>query len=81
MALQINRQELDEFCPKLFRLLDSLGLLPRQLWAKPNEFEKYPRLLLGSIQRYNDVEAGFKVNLVDTEQGYAEQLPVATLRV
>lgn len=27
------------------------------------------------------VEAGFKVNLVDTEQGYAEQLPVATLRV
>ena len=60
MALQVDRRELDEFCSKLFRLLDSLGLLPRQLWAKPNEFEKYPRLLFGSIQRYNDVEAGFK---------------------
>jgi len=60
MALQVDRRELDEFCSKLFRLLDSLGLLPRQLRAKPNEFEKYPRLLFGSIQRYNDVEAGFK---------------------
>lgn len=60
MALEIDRQELDEFCPRLFRLLDRLGLLPLQLGAKPNEFEKYPRLLLGSVQRYNDVEAGFR---------------------
>jgi len=60
MAMNVNRQELDEFCPQLFRTLDGLGLLPLQLWAKPTEFEKYPRLLFGSIQRYNDVEAGFK---------------------
>ncbi|MEW6771053.1 MAG: hypothetical protein AB1330_06640 [Bacillota bacterium] len=71
MALSINRNELDEFCPRLFRTLDGLGLLPRQLgWKRdasgrpqriaPTEFEKYPRLLFGSIQRYNDVEAGFK---------------------
>lgn len=60
MALTVNRQQIDDFCSQLFRTLDNLGLLPRQLWAKPNEFEKYPRLLVGSVQRYNDVEAGFK---------------------
>ncbi len=60
MALRIDRAPLDEFCPRLFRALDGLGLLPLYLGAKPNEFEKYPRLLFGSIQRYNDVEAGFK---------------------
>lgn len=60
MALKVDREKLDEFCPQLFRTLDGLGLLPLQLWAKPTEFEKYSRLLFGSIQRYNDVEAGFK---------------------
>lgn len=60
MALSIDREELDEFCPRLFRTLDRLGLLPLWLRAKPNEFEKYPRLLFGGIQRYNDVEAGFR---------------------
>ena len=60
MAISIDRQALDEFCPLLFRVLDNLNLLPRQLWAKPNEFEKYPRLLLGSIRRYGDMEAGFR---------------------
>ena len=60
MAVKIDREVIDEFCPRLFRVLDSLGLLPRTLLAKPNEFEKYPRLLFGSIQRYNDVDAGFK---------------------
>ena len=60
MAIQVDRVQLDEFCPLLFRTLDGLGLLPLHLWAKPNEFEKYPRLLFGGIQRYNDVEAGFK---------------------
>ncbi|AEJ60971.1 hypothetical protein Spith_0692 [Spirochaeta thermophila DSM 6578] len=60
MAVQIERGLADEFCPRLFRVLDELGLLPRQLRAKPTEFEKYPRLLFGSIQRYNDVDAGFR---------------------
>ena len=66
MALQIDREKLDEFCSKLFRLLDSFGHLPRSLRAKPNEFEKYPRSLFGKIQRNQDsegnrdVEAGFR---------------------
>lgn len=60
MVLKVESKELDEFCPQLFRALDGLGLLPLHLWAKPNEFEKHPRLLFGSIQRYNDVEAGFR---------------------
>lgn len=60
MAVQVNREAIDDFCPCLFRALDRLGLLPRQLSAKPAEFEKYSRLLFGSIQRYNDVEAGFR---------------------
>ena len=60
MALKVDRKELDEFCPRLFCALDHLGLLPLWLGAKPNEFEKYPRQLFGSIQRYSDVEAGFR---------------------
>lgn len=60
MALNVNASELDQFCPRLFRALDNLGLLPLHLWKKPNEFEKYPRLLFGSVQRYNNVEAGYK---------------------
>ncbi len=60
MGVQVDRKCLDEFCSRLFQALDRLGLLPRQLSAKPTEFEKYPRLLFGSIQRYNDVEAGFR---------------------
>lgn len=66
MALQIDREKLDEFCPKLFRLLDSFGHLPHSLRAKPNEFEKYSRSLFGKIQRNQDsegnrdVEAGFR---------------------
>lgn len=65
MAIQIDREKLDEFCPKLFRLLDHFGHLPLSLRAKPNEFEKYPRSLFGSILRNQDsegsrdVEAGF----------------------
>ena len=66
MAIQIDREKLDEFCPKLFRLLDRFGHLPLSLRAKPNKFEKYPRSLFGSILRNQDsegsrdVEAGFR---------------------
>lgn len=66
MAIQINREKLDEFCPKLFRLLDRFGHIPLSLRAKPTEFEKYPRSLFGKIQRNQnskgnrDVEAGFR---------------------
>jgi hypothetical protein len=71
MALHVDREQIDDICPRLFRALDSLGLLPRQLgWKRdasgrphriaPTEYEKYPRLLFGSIARYNDVQAGFQ---------------------
>jgi hypothetical protein len=60
MAVKVDREPLDEFCPRLFRVLDKLGLLPKSLRDKPTAYEKYPRLLFGSIRRYNDVEAGFK---------------------
>jgi hypothetical protein len=62
MPRQVNTTELDEFCQLLFRTLDRLGgdLLPLFLSERPTAYEKYPRLLLGHIQYYNDVEAGFE---------------------
>lgn len=63
MSKQINVQAVEEFCLRLFRVLDQLGneLLPHRLGKQQAAyaFEKYPRLLLGSIQRYDNVEAGF----------------------
>lgn len=61
MPRQLNVGELDQFCNLLFGALDRLGgdLLPLRLTERPTAFEKYPRLLLGSIQRYGSVEAGF----------------------
>ncbi len=63
MPKQVNVRELDEFAEKLFRALDDLGgdLMPLFLSERPTAFEKYPRLLLGQIQRYGNVEAGFDV--------------------
>lgn len=62
MPRQVNTAELDEFCQLLFRALDRLGgdLLPFFLSERPTSFEKYPRLLLGHIRYYDDVEAGFE---------------------
>ncbi|RLC78721.1 MAG: hypothetical protein DRI61_09375 [Chloroflexi bacterium] len=62
MPRQVNTPELDEFCQLLFRTLDRLGgdLLPLFLSDRPTSFEKYPRLLLGHIRYYGDVEAGFE---------------------
>lgn len=62
MPRQVNTPELDEFCGLLFRTLDRLGgnLLPLFLSERPTSYEKYPRLLLGHIQYYGDVEAGFE---------------------
>lgn len=62
MPRQVNTAELDEFCGLLFRTLDHLGgdLLPLFLSERPTGYEKYPRLLLGHIRYYDDVEAGFE---------------------
>lgn len=62
MPRKVDTAELDEFCQLLFRTLDRLGgdLLPLFLSERPTSFEKYPRLLLGHIRYYDDVEAGFE---------------------
>ena len=62
MPRQVNAAELDEFCRLLFHALDRLGgdLLPLFLRDRPTSYEKYPRLLLGHIQYYGNVEAGFE---------------------
>lgn len=61
MPRQVNTVELDQFCNLLFRALDRLGgdLLPLFLSDRPTSYEKYPRLLLGHIRYYDNVEAGF----------------------
>jgi len=60
---KVDTKELDEFCSLLFFALDQMGgdLLPFFLSDKPTSYEKYPRLLLGHIRYYNDVEAGYEV--------------------
>lgn len=62
MPRQVNTAELGEFCDLLFRALDRLGgdLLPLFLSERPTSYEKYPRLLLGHIRYYDNVEAGFE---------------------
>jgi len=63
MMQKVDTKELDEFCSLLFFALDQMGgdLLPFFLSDKPTSYEKYPRLLLGHIRYYNDVEAGYEV--------------------
>ncbi len=62
MPRQVDIAELDKFCGLLFRTLDRLGgdLLPLFLSERPTAYEKYPRLLLGHIRYYDNVEAGFE---------------------
>jgi len=62
MPKEVDTKRLDQFCELLFRTLDKLGgdLLPFFLSDKPTSYEKYPRLLLGHIRYYDDVEAGFE---------------------
>ncbi|MBW1946416.1 MAG: hypothetical protein JRI33_00605 [Deltaproteobacteria bacterium] len=62
MPRQIDTAQLEEFCGVLFRALDRLGgdLLPLFLSDRPTSYEKYPRLLLGHIRYYDNVEAGFE---------------------
>lgn len=65
MVKQVDTERLSRFAEMLFRTLDRLGgsgrtrLLPMRLREAPTAFEKYPRMLLGLVQRYG-VEAGFR---------------------
>ncbi len=64
MVKQVDTERLSQFAEMLFHALDRLGgsgktrLLPMRLREAPTAFEKYPRMLLGLVQRYG-VEAGF----------------------
>jgi hypothetical protein len=60
MPVDELQKEIETFCEKLFHVLDSLGLLPQRLNARPTEFEKYPRWLLAHIKRYSNVGLGFE---------------------
>jgi len=88
MVKQVDKERLSQFAEMLFRALDRLGgsgrtrLLPMRLREAPTAFEKYPRMLLGLVQRYG-VEAGFReweskvlrdASAYRTEEGYPELL-------
>ena len=62
MPRSVNTTELNKFCELLFHALDRLGgdLLPLFLSERPTAYEKYPRLLLGHIRYYDNVEAAFE---------------------
>lgn len=53
----IDEKLVGEFSYRIFRLLDHFGHFPMTVRgddATPTKLEKYPRLLLGYIQRYDD---------------------------
>jgi hypothetical protein len=59
----LSEKELDEFCYTVFKAMDALGFLPISLKSReatPSRLEKYPRLLLGYLQRYDDSIIAFK---------------------
>ena len=59
MPKNIDVEKLDAFCDHLFRALDHAGLFPIGLGEAAHAFEKYPRLLVGLLGRYQNVESGF----------------------
>ena len=59
MPKNINVEKLDVFCDHLFRALDHADLFPIRLGEAAHAFEKYPRLLVGLLGRYQNVESGF----------------------
>lgn len=59
MPKNINVEKLGAFCDHLFRALDHAGLFLPRLGEAAHAFEKYPRLLVGLLGRYENVEIGF----------------------
>ena len=59
MPKNIDVEKLDVFCDYLFRALDHAELFPIRLGEAAHAFEKYPRLLVGLLGRYQNVESGF----------------------
>jgi len=59
----LDEKELSRLCYTVFRAMDVLGFLPLSLKSReatPSRLEKYPRLLLGYLQRYDDPIVAFK---------------------
>lgn len=53
----LNESKVNEFCNMVFRVVDTLDHWPISLSSKeatPTKLEKYPRLLFGYLQRYDD---------------------------
>lgn len=59
MPKNIDVEKLDVFCDHLFRALDHANLFPTSLGEAAHAFEKYPRLLIGLLGRYDNVEISF----------------------
>ena len=59
MPKNIDVEKLDAFCDHLFRALDHAELFRIGLGEAAHAFEKYPRLLVGLLGRYQNVESGF----------------------
>lgn len=59
MAKEIPIEKMDEFCDRLFRVLDRADLLPLRLNEAAHSFEKYGRILASLIGRYDKIEAAF----------------------
>ena len=58
MPKNIDVEKLDAFCDHLFRALDHADLFRIHLGEAAHAFEKYPRLLIGLLGRYQNVESG-----------------------
>ncbi|HOA80704.1 MAG TPA: hypothetical protein PKK61_06550 [Defluviitaleaceae bacterium] len=56
MSVELNEVKINEFANLIFRCVDMFGHLPISLRkeATPTKLEKYPRLLFGYLQRYQD---------------------------
>lgn len=72
MPKNIDVEKLDVFCDRLFRALDHADLFPIGLGEAAHAFEKYPRLLIGLLGRYDNVEIGFSEWETRTMRGVKE---------
>ena len=73
MPKNVDVERLDVFCDHLFRVLDRAGLFPPHLGEAAHAFEKYPRLLVGLLGRYENVEIGFSEWETRTLRGVDKQ--------
>ena len=73
MPKNIDVEKLDAFCDHLFRALDHADLFRIRLGEAAHAFEKYPRLLVGSLGLYENVEIGFSEWNTKASRGVNQQ--------